>query len=112
MAKEIRNSVDAIIEGILTRAGKVTSIIQIENRLLDGSYSVQMIGGEAVEVNVEFYCERTSLEELQECSTTGTPITIIYDDQTFSGIIRGGTLLYEFILPCKYKTTFTLIMTT
>ena len=109
MAKEIRSIANTVIEGVLIRAGKIPSVIQLENRLLDGSYNVQIIGGEAIEVTVEFYCERTALEELQGYSTSGTPITVIYDDQQWSGIIKGGTLPYEFILPCKYKLAFTLI---
>lgn len=109
MAREIRNMLDTIIDGILIRAGDIKSTIQIENRLLDGSYNVQTIGGPSLDIGVEFYCENASRQELQDYANSGTPIKIIYDDNEWVGIIRTGILPYEYVLPCKYKLTFTVL---
>jgi len=109
MAREIRNALGAVIDGILTRAGDIKSTIQIENRLLDGSYSIQTIGGPSLDIGVEFYCENAARQELQDYANAGTPIKIVYDDDEWTGIIRTGILPYEYILPCKYKLTFTVL---
>jgi len=110
MAREIRGTGGVAIPGILTRAGDIKSVIQIENRLLDGSYNVQTIGSESTDVMVEFYYETTERRLLQSYATSATPITIIYDNDTWTGIIRGGVLPYEYVLPCKYKLNFSVMI--
>lgn len=110
MAKELRDYADSPIQGILIRAGSVDSVITIENRLLDGSFSVQTIGNASKEINIEFICERAALETLKLSTITKAPIRIIYDSDDWTGIIRGESLTYDYVLPISYNVKATILV--
>jgi hypothetical protein len=100
----------ADLEGILMRATENPTSIQIENRALNGVYHVQQIGIPASTVGVSFICEDVAFRKLQLCATTGAPITVYYDTNMWTGIISGGSLPFEYILPCSYKVDFVLLL--
>ena len=110
MAKELRDYMGTLIPGILMNAGREDSIITIENRLLDGSYSIQTIGESSSEVAIEFICEREALEVLQLSAIEKTPINVIYNDDNWTGIIRGNSLSYGYVLPNKYSIKTSILL--
>jgi len=66
-------------------------VIEVENRLLDGSFHVQTIGQPTRIVNVNTVTVNTENKKLIDTyKATKTPVKIVLDDEYYVGTIRGN----------------------
>ena len=82
---------NTLISNILASVIPDYEIIEVENRLLDGSFHIQTIGQPARIVNVNTISVNTVNKKIIDtCKSTKISLKVVIDDEYYIGIIRGN----------------------
>ena len=84
-----------VIDGILAEFVDNDSVIQIETRMLDGSYTVQSIGGPATTADVVFWTSNALRRSLQAKHAAGAQIKAYWRGQVYTGLISGNSIVWQ-----------------
>jgi hypothetical protein len=61
--------------------------LKVKNRLLDGSYHIQTVGSKILTVSFNCACQHEGMMRLNQIEADSEPITVYYDDDTYTGLI-------------------------
>lgn len=95
MANYITDFAGNALTGFLAKANANAEIRTIETQMLDGSFTVQTIGNSATRIAVEFVCSRSTRRLLEDCTFSGEPIKVFWQDRIWTGLIAGGAIKWE-----------------
>lgn len=83
-----------VMDGILAECSDNESVIQIDTRMLDGSYTVQSIGGPAPTADVVFWTSTVLRRSLQAKHAAGEPVKAFWRGQVFTGLISSNSIVW------------------
>lgn len=86
---------DVVFVGIIAKAKESAAIRTIETQMLDGSYTIQMIGRSSTKVSIEFYCSTLIRRSLESHAFSGQPIKVNWHDRIWTGFISSGEIKWE-----------------
>ena len=83
-----------VIDGILAEFVDNESVVMIETRMLDGSYTIQAIGGPAPSADAVFWTSKALRRLLQAKHAAGEPIKAYWRDEVYTGLISGNSIVW------------------
>ena len=87
MQTSLYNASGVLITRLVSEVLPSVDAIKIQNRLLDGSYHIQSIGGDILKIDIVCHVTESGKSVLDQCYSTDEPLKLVFYNSYYIGLI-------------------------
>lgn len=114
MSTILYNSTGDIITNLVSDVLPTVDTNKISNRLLDGSYHIQSIGSDIMQINIVCHLTEAGKSILDRCYATDEPVKLVFYNTYYVGLIMDAPKWVKAfrgdLLRRRYTASFSMVV--